>query len=119
LDNTVEDALRWFLKRELTEERYKLERANMGEGPDGTIVDFESPEQIEVQRLLGALEAMQPTLEELSDITCPVCGKDMDYREHSYDDDYSEYREHYSCTCTSPNQSRRITFKIARNELES
>lgn len=58
-----------------------------------------------------------PTIEELADTTCPECGEDMEYREHSYSDDYSEYREHYSCTCASQ-PGRRITFKLAINELE-
>lgn len=64
----LEDALRWFLKRELTKELDRLKDADTGFGPDGEIVDCKGPEQIEVQKLLDALEA---TTNELLDALGP------------------------------------------------
>lgn len=49
---------------------------------------------------------------------CPKCGKEMEYNEHGYSDDFTEYHEYYRCTCVRPNLSRKLTFKLVTNELE-
>jgi len=75
-----------------------------------------SIEESEVVFCEECLEALRK--ECLLNTICPKCGKEMEYNEHGYSDDFTEYHEYYRCTCVSPNLSRKLTFKLVKNELE-